>query len=103
MDAPKFGERRLGRFMMQVLWPAFLVAIVAEGLLFSLFDPHQFGGDAESALSREAAYTIGFFALWALFACSSALSWLLAQGGSNGNANNGSRVTRNGQMGADHP
>ncbi|MGE0155329.1 MAG: hypothetical protein AB7R90_22135 [Reyranellaceae bacterium] len=79
MTAKPIGERRLGRFMMQVLWPAFLTAIVAEGLLFSLFDPHQFG-DGEPTLSREAVYTIGFFVLWGLMACSSALSWILAQG-----------------------
>lgn len=102
MNANKLGERRLGRFMMQVLWPAFLVAIVAEGLLFSLFDPHQFGADAESALSREAVYTLGFFALWALFACSSALTWLLSQGGNGGQVSSGARVGHGSQMGAHH-
>jgi hypothetical protein len=74
-----FGERRLGRFMMQVLWPSFLMASVAVGLFFSMIDPQElvFIG-LHLADSREAAYTVGFFLFWALFAASSALTWMLA-------------------------
>ncbi|MFA7665510.1 MAG: hypothetical protein WCY32_05260 [Burkholderiaceae bacterium] len=76
---PAFGERRLGRFMMQVLWPSFLMAAVAVGLVFSMIDPQElvFVG-IQLADNREAAYTVGFFLFWALFAASSALTWLLA-------------------------
>ena len=80
MNPPRpIGDRRSGRFLMQVLWPSFLVAVVAEGLFFSLIDPLEISlvshylGD-----SREAAYTIGFFVFWALLAAASTLTWMLA-------------------------
>ncbi len=61
-----------------VLWPSFLVACVAELLLFSLFDPsdlYLFGRPVE--VDRMLGYTIGFFALWAIGAVSSALTVFL--------------------------
>ena len=61
-----------------ILWPAFLVAGVADGLMFTLFDPqdmHIFGEQVE--LSRIGVYTIGFFLFWAFGAASSALTCLL--------------------------
>ena len=76
---PRAG--RLARFLMQVLWPAFLMAIVAVGVLFSLVDPNEmhavvsYLGD-----SREAAYTLGFLVLWIMFTASSGLTYLLAHG-----------------------
>jgi hypothetical protein len=80
MNPPRpIGDRRSGRFLMQVLWPSFLVAVVAEGLFFSLIDPleislvSQYLGD-----SREAAYKIGLFVFWALLAAASTLTWMLA-------------------------
>jgi hypothetical protein len=70
---------RLARFLMQVLWPAFVGAIVAVGLLFSLIDPHQFTGfSIYLGGSREAAYTVGFLFLWAVFSFACALTWFLA-------------------------
>ena len=80
-DRPPIGSRRLGRFMMQVLWPAFLMAIVAEGMLFSMVDPQELViVGLPLADSREAAYTVGFFLFWALFACSSGITYLLGHG-----------------------
>ena len=61
-----------------VLWPSFLVACVAELLLFSLFDPsdlYLFGRPVE--VDRMLGYTLGFFALWAIGAVSSALTVFL--------------------------
>lgn len=64
---------------MQVLWPAFLVTVIAEGLMFSLIDPHELVvvglhlGD-----SRLAAYTIGFFVFWMLISAACALTWVLS-------------------------
>lgn len=73
--------RRIGRFMMQVLWPAFLMAVVAEGVFFSLIDPRELGiVGTRLADSREAAYTIGFFVFWLLFACSSGITYALSHG-----------------------
>lgn len=64
--------------LMWILWPAFLVAGIAEGIVFSLFDPQDmrlFGQTVE--LSRTATYSIGFFLFWAFAAASSALSCFL--------------------------
>ena len=58
------GRHRVGRFMMQVLWPAFLMAVVGARL----------------ADSREAAYTLGFFVFWLLFACASGITYVLSHG-----------------------
>lgn len=54
-----------------VLWPSFLVAIVATGLFFSAFDPDElypFGEQTE--VSRMGMYTIGFLVFWLITAIS---------------------------------
>lgn len=80
MDTPT-GERRPARFLMQVLWPAFLVAIVAEGLFFSMVDPHELVVvGIHLADSRAAAYTVGFLLFWALFTIACALTYILVNG-----------------------
>ena len=64
-----------------IFWPAFLMAIVAEGVLFSMVDPQELViVGLHLADSREAAYTVGFFLFWALFACSSGITYLLSHG-----------------------
>ena len=68
----------LARRLMWVIWPAFLVAGVAELIFFSVFDPfdlHFFGAPLE--MSRQAIYTMGFFGFWALGIASSALTIFL--------------------------
>ena len=73
-------ERSLGQRLMWVIWPAFLVAGVAEAIFFTLFDPIElrlFGAPIE--VSREAAYTVGFFAFWILAMASSVLTVLLGR------------------------
>ncbi len=70
----------LARRVGWVLWPSFLVACAAELVFFSLFDPrdlHLFGQPVEA--DRMLIYTLGFFALWALGAVSSALTVFLAR------------------------
>jgi len=80
-DGATPAGRQRGRFMMQVLWPAFLMAIVAEGMVFSLIDPQELEiVGVYLADSREAAYTVGFFVFWLLFACSSGITYLLGHG-----------------------
>lgn len=57
-----------------VLWPAFLVGGIAEGVFFTVINPQElylFGHPVE--YSPMATYSIGFFAFWALCAAS---SWL---------------------------
>ena len=71
-------DANLMRRMMWVVWPAFLVAAVAETVFFTIFDPfdlHFFGAPLE--MSREAIYTLGFFGFWALGIASSALTVFL--------------------------
>jgi hypothetical protein len=63
-----------------ILWPSFLVAIIAEGLVFSLFKPEDlllFGQPHH--LSNEAIYSIGFFVFWGLCAISSGLSLFIVR------------------------
>jgi len=60
-----------------ILWPSFLMAIPATGVYFSLFDPVDltlFG--ILIPADRIAAYTIGFFAFWAIGAGSSTMTYL---------------------------
>lgn len=73
--------QRIARVVMQVLWPAFLLAIIAEGIVFSMVDPHELRFvSAHLQDSRVAAYTVSFFVFWALFACSSGVTYFLAHG-----------------------
>jgi len=72
--------------VMWVLWPAFVVAAVAEMLFFAVIDPvelHLFGNPNE--LGRMTTYSVFFFLFWALGACSSGLTCML-QGGGNTSA-----------------
>jgi hypothetical protein len=67
-----------GRLSMWIIWPAFLVAGVAELVFFSIFDPfelHFFGAPLD--WSRQAIYTLGFFGFWGLGIASSALTLFL--------------------------
>ena len=76
----------LAHRLMWVIWPAFLVAGVAEAIFFTAFDPfdlHFFGAPIE--MSRSAVYTIGFFGFWALCVASSALTVFLGRSASEVN------------------
>jgi len=69
------------RQLMWILWPAFLVAGATTGMFFSMFDPHEmhwFGTAAE--MSRQAAYTVGFFCFWLMAAVSASLTVWLSRG-----------------------
>ena len=70
----------LAQRLMWVIWPAFLVAGVAEAVFFTLVDPfdlHLFGNPLD--ISREAFYTLGFFGFWGLGIASSALTVFLGR------------------------
>ncbi len=61
--------------IIAVLWPSFLTAGVATILFFAAFDPAEFLATTRFAeLSRQGAYTIGFFLFWVLTATSCALT-----------------------------
>lgn len=69
--------------VLTVLWPAFLIAGVAEMLVFAVVDPHElrwFGGEAVD-LGRQAVYTLTFLIFWALISTASAITLLLASNG----------------------
>ncbi len=73
-------ERSLLTKLMWIIWPAFLIAGVAEMVFFALFDPfelHLFLAPHE--VSREAIYTLGFIGFWIVGIASSALTVLLGR------------------------
>ena len=68
----------LAHRLMWVLWPAFLIAALAEAVFFTVFDPfdlHFFGATLE--MSRLGIYTMGFFGFWGVGIASSALTVFL--------------------------
>ncbi|WP_341675343.1 hypothetical protein [Niveibacterium sp. SC-1] len=68
--------------LIQVLWPSFWVAAVAEAVFFAVIDPRElfFFGEPVN-FSPTATYSIGFVAFWAICAASS-LATLFYQRGS---------------------
>jgi hypothetical protein len=68
------------RLVILILWPSFLVAGIAEGLLFTAIHPEEillFGEPI--GISNEGIYTLGFFIIWAFCALSSALTVFVLQ------------------------
>jgi hypothetical protein len=67
------------RTIVAVLWPSFLVALVAEFVFFALVDPAELPllGFSQP-LPRPAVYTFGFFAFWTLGSVSAALALYFA-------------------------
>jgi hypothetical protein len=68
----------LAQRVLWVLWPAFLVAAVAELVFFALIDPAElsvFGVPLDAG--RMPIYTVGFFFFWAVAASASALTVFL--------------------------
>jgi len=52
---------------ISVLWPSFIVAIVASGVFFSAFNPRDLTPyNLDIEISPLAAYSIGFFLFWLL-------------------------------------
>jgi hypothetical protein len=63
------------RWLMWVLWPAFLMGGAATAVVFSVVDPGDlsfFGQPVEA--SRQAIYTVGFLVAWLFCALSSGLT-----------------------------
>jgi hypothetical protein len=86
----------LVRQLMWVIWPAFLVASLAEVIVFAFIDPFElslFGIPLN--LGREAIYAIGFFGFWGLGIASSALRLFLER--------SAREVNRDSLAGGSHP
>lgn len=69
------------RLLIWILWPSFLVAGMAEGLLFSMIHPSElifFGHHPD--ISDEGIYTLGFFIIWIFCSFSSALTAYILPG-----------------------
>jgi hypothetical protein len=69
------------RLLIWIMWPSFLVAGLAEGLLFSVVHPSEllfFGHHPDN--SDEGIYTLGFFVIWMFCAFSSALTAYILPG-----------------------
>jgi hypothetical protein len=67
------AEKKIPRIQkcIAVLWPSFLVAVVATGAFFSAFDPRDLiAFDTQLDISRLGVYTIGFFIFWLITAVS---------------------------------
>ena len=63
---------------MTILWPAFAMAGVLDGLVFSLVDPAELHvGSLALDASPQAVYTIAFLAFWGVIATSGAVTALL--------------------------
>jgi len=72
MSAPIPESIPRAQQVISVLWPSFLVAIVANGVFFSAFNPVDlipFNLDID--ISPLAAYSVGFFLFWILAIISS--------------------------------
>ena len=66
------------KYIMWVLWPSFIAAGIGVGIIFTLVDPTELivlGHPLH--VSRVAAYTLGFFILWAICSVAGALSCFL--------------------------
>jgi len=73
-------EKTLAQRVLWVLWPAFLVAGVAELVFFAAIDPdelHLLGAALD--VGRMPIYTLGFVFFWAICAAASALTVFLRQ------------------------
>ena len=79
MEGATMERSALTRWLW-IVWPAFLIAGIAETAFFALFDPFELHLSlAPHDVSREAIYTVGFIGFWAVGIASSALTVLLGR------------------------
>ena len=68
----------MGKRLMWILWPSFIVGGIAEGVFFTLIDPQELYLLGEPVRwSATAVYSVGFFMFWAVAAASSAFTCFL--------------------------
>jgi hypothetical protein len=63
---------------LTILWPAFLVAGLAEACFFALFDPVELPGPG-GGLTPAAVHTLFFLFFWFMCALASMLTYYLAR------------------------
>ncbi|WP_025372980.1 hypothetical protein [Advenella mimigardefordensis] len=71
------------RTIMWILWPSFLAAGFASGVVFALVDPRDIPLFGYIRISSELAYAAGFFLFWLTAAFSSTLSFFMSSSGNN--------------------
>lgn len=71
--------RPLAQRLGAILWPSFFTAGVATMVLFAFVDPVDLRDISfvDLPISREAGYTLGFFAFWLATGASSLFTWIL--------------------------
>lgn len=80
MDGQQAAGRTV-RILMASIWPAFVMAGVLEGLVFSVIDPqdlHWFGG-APIEWSPSAVYSVSFLLFWLVTTVACSMTALLIQ------------------------
>lgn len=71
----------MGKRLMWILWPSFIVGGVAEAVFFTLIDPQELYLLGEPVhWSPTAVYSVGFFLFWLVAAVSSAFTCFLQRG-----------------------
>lgn len=69
----------MSKLIMAVIWPAFLAACLLEAAVFAFVDPLDLSWAGGSlGWSRQAVYTLGFFAFWGACIVSSLTALALA-------------------------
>ncbi|HSM21969.1 MAG TPA: hypothetical protein VK876_07150 [Rubrivivax sp.] len=78
----------LARRAATIAWPAFLGAGALEIAVFAFVDPATLSlpGGETLELSATTVYSVAFFVFWAVAAAACALTWLLARGAEEINA-----------------
>ncbi len=76
----------MGKRLMWILWPSFIVGGVAVGVFFTLIDPQELYLLGEPVhWSPTAVYSVGFFLFWLVAAASSAFTCFLQLGATDVN------------------
>jgi len=76
----------MGKRLMWILWPSFIVGGVAEAVFFTLIDPQELYLLGEPVhWSPTAVYSVGFFLFWLVAATSSAFTCFLRRSASDVN------------------
>ncbi|MBX3664558.1 MAG: hypothetical protein KF834_02615 [Burkholderiales bacterium] len=75
----------MGKQLMWILWPSFIVGGIAEAVFFTLIDPQELYMLGEPVhWSPTAVYSAGFFMFWLIAAASSAFTCFLQRTASGG-------------------
>ena len=76
-----------GLTFLRVAWPAFLAACALELLVFAVVDPTELRWSGQPlAITRQASYTVAFFAFWLIGGISNAITLLLCKSAAELNA-----------------